>query len=137
MEERVILNKHKEVGFSFIEVMIAISIIAITLTTLLGSQSRSLTYANNAKFSTTVSLLAQSKMAEYETMSPKDLISDSGDFGEEFPGYRWNLIVNEVAIPGAEEVSERLKQIDMSISWGEDEDYLYSLRLYRFVPKGN
>ena len=53
-------------GFTLLEVMVAMAIIAIALTAVLGSQSKSLSLASEAKFSTTVALLAQSKMAEIE-----------------------------------------------------------------------
>ena len=122
-------------GFTLLEVMIAISIIAIALTAVLGSQSQSLSMASEAKFSTTAALLAQHKMAELELEDPQDLTSDSGDFGEDFPNYQWEVTVSNAIFPGAEEVSDNLKQIDLEISWGEDDLYQYRLRLYRFVPK--
>ena len=62
--------------------MVAMSIIAVVLTAILGSQSQSLSLAGEAKFSTTASLLAQGKMAEIEMENPQELISDSGDFGD-------------------------------------------------------
>jgi len=122
-------------GFTLLEVMIAIAIIAITLVAVFGSQSQSLLLANEAKFSTTAALLAQSKMAEIEAVNPKDLASDSGDFGENFPNYHWNLTVSDVSFIGTDEVLDYLKRIDLSIFYGEHSQYQYSLRLYRFVPK--
>jgi hypothetical protein len=37
---------------------------------------------------------------------------------------------------GDEKVSDYLKQIDLTVSWGGEGLYEYRLRLYRFVPKG-
>ena len=125
----------KRPGFTLLEVMIAMAIIAIALVAVFGSQSQSLSLANEAKFITTAALLAQSKMAEVETLSPGDLVSDSGDFGEDFPDYHWDLTVSDIEFAGAEEVSEHLKQIDLSLSYGEHGKYKYRLKLYRFVPK--
>ena len=125
----------RNTGFTLLEVMIAMAIIAITLVVVFGSQSQSLSLANEAKFNTTAALLAQSKMAEIEILNPEDLISDSGDFGEDFPGYIWQLSVGDVMFDRPENVSDHLKKIDLMISWGEDEQYQYRLRLYRFVPK--
>jgi general secretion pathway protein I len=45
-------------GFTLLEVMIAVALIAIALTTLLGSQSQSVSFANSAKFETMAALLA-------------------------------------------------------------------------------
>jgi general secretion pathway protein I len=122
-------------GFTFLEVMVAIAIIAITLVAVFGSQSQSLSLANEAKFSTTAALLAQSKMAEIEAVNPEDLASDSGDFGENFPNYHWNLTVQDISFVGADEVLSYLKQIDLSLFYGEQSQYQYGLRLYRFVRK--
>jgi len=115
--------------------MIAIAIIAITLVAVFGSQSQSLSLANEAKFSTTAALLAQNKMAEIETADSKDLSSDSGDFGDSFPNYYWNITVNDVSSVDADKALGYLKQIDLNLFYGEDRQYHYRLRLYRFVPK--
>ena len=122
-------------GFTLLEVMVAMAIIAIALTAVLGSQSQSLSLASEAKFSTTAALLAQSKMAEIEAEKPEDLTSDSGDFGEDYPGYRWDKSVNDVTFDEPEGVSDYLKRIDLIISWEKLEQYEYRLRLYKFVPK--
>ncbi len=122
-------------GFTLLEVMIAMAIIAITLVVAFGSQSQSLSLASEAKFNTTVALLAQGKIAEIMAEQPEGLVSDSGYFGEDFPGYRWDLTVRDAAFAGVEEASEYVKQIDLSISYAEYDQYQYRLRLYRFVPK--
>jgi len=121
-------------GFTLLEVMIAISIIAITLVTVFGSQSQSLSLANEAKFSTTAALLAQSKMAEIEAMDLENLASDSGDFGEGFPNYHWHLTVSDVSFVDVYEILGYLKRIDLSLFYGENSQYQYNLRLYRFAP---
>jgi general secretion pathway protein I len=115
--------------------MVAMAIIAIALTAVLGSQSQSLSLASEAKFSTTAAFLAQGKMAEIEAQKPEDLTSDSGDFGEDFPGYHWDLTLNDATIDEPEGVSDLLKQIDLTISWEESDQYMYRLSLYRFVPE--
>jgi len=122
-------------GFTLLEVMVAIAIIAIALTAVLGSQSQSLSLASEAKFSTTAAFLAQGKMAEIEAEKVEDLASDSGDFGEDFPGYGWELSVNDVTFDEPEGVSDHLKQIDLTVSWEDHDDYEYRLRLYRLAPK--
>lgn len=127
--------KEKDWGFTLLEVMVAMALIAIALTAVLGSQSQSVSLAGEARFYTTASLLAQSKMAEIEVKELEDLSTDSGDFGEDFPGYTWQLSVNHVILDRPENVSDHLRQIDLTISWGEDEFYQYALRVFRFSPK--
>lgn len=121
-------------GFTLLEVMVAMSIIAIALTALLTSQSQSISLAGEAKFNTTAALLARSKMEEIEIKSGDDLISDTGDFGDDFPDYSWEMNVEDVTFPDVEEFTDYLKQIDLNIYWGEGKRYQYSLRLYHFAP---
>jgi general secretion pathway protein I len=120
-------------GFTLLEVMIALAVISIALMALLGSQSQGLSLANESRFNTTASLLAQGKMAEIEAIrDQRDLASDSGDFGEEFPDYAWQLSVHDVSFEGAGKFSDRLKRIDLEVSYVPDSRYRYQLRLYRF-----
>ena len=121
-------------GFTLLEIMFAVSIIAISVVAVFGSQSQSLSLANEAKFNTTASLLAQSKMAETEAIKPEDLMSGSGDFGEDFPEYQWNLTVEDLEFSSIEE-TKHLKQIGLTVSYGQTGRYRYNLRLYRFVPE--
>jgi general secretion pathway protein I len=121
-------------GFTLLEVMIAVAIIAIALTTLLGSQSQSVSFANSAKFETMAALLAQSKMSEITTQSAESLSSDSGDFGDDYPGYRWETTVSNVSIEGLVSVADYLKQIDLTVTWGSSS---YNIRLYHYVEAVN
>ena len=122
-------------GFTLLEVMVALALIAIALTAVLGSQSQSVSLAGEARFNTTAALLAQTKMAEIELKDPEDLTADSGDFGEDFPGYTWQSSVSNVMFDRADNVSDHLKQVDLTISWGEEELFRYGLRVYLFFPK--
>lgn len=117
-------------GFTLLEVMIAVALIAIALVTLLGSQSQSVFFANSAKFETMASLLAQSKMSEITIQAADSLSSDSGDFGEDYPGYAWEATVSDVSIEGLDAISDYLKQIDLAVTWGA---LSYNLRLYHYV----
>lgn len=112
--------------------MVALAILAITLMAVLDSQSASISRACEAKFSTSASFLAQQKMAEIEMTKARDLSSDSGDFGDDYPGYSWNLTVEDPSFDTLENVEDHLKQLDLTISWGENEQFSYHLRQYRY-----
>jgi general secretion pathway protein I len=120
-------------GFTLLEVMVAVALLAIALTTLLGSQSQSVSFANSAKFETMAALLAQSKMSEI-VLESDSFSSDSGDFGDDYPGYAWEATVSEIAIEGIADISDYLKQIDLTVSWGV---FTYNLRLYHYVAESN
>ena len=122
-------------GFTLLEVMIAMAIIAIALTAVLGSQSQSVSLAGETKFTTTASLLAQKKLAEITLKNLNGLHSADGDFGKDFPGYFWKTTVRNIMFDGGMKVSSHLKKIDLVISWSKDDQYQYHLRLYRFDPK--
>jgi len=88
--------------------MVAMAIIAIALVAVLGSQSQSVSLASEAKFGTVAAFLAQSKMAEMEFLDPDDLTPDAGDFGEDFPDYRWDMQVSDVTLVESENISDYL-----------------------------
>ena len=122
-------------GFTLLEVMVAVAIIATVFTAVLGSQSQSVSLAGESKFNTMAPLLAQRKMAQIESGKLEALTSDSGDFGEDFPGYTWQTQVRDVELEGLGGAFDYLKRVDVRVTWGEDERYQYRLRLYRFFPK--
>ena len=119
-------------GFTLLEVMVAVAILAISMATLFGSQSQSLVLATEAKFNTNASLLAGLKLAELES-GRVEPVDDEGDFGADFPGYRWKIVAREPSV----EVSDRfdiaqgnLFQIDLTVFRGGDSSYLYTTRCY-------
>jgi general secretion pathway protein I len=135
MKENFSATKNNYCGFTLLEVMVAMAIIAIALTAVLGSQSQSVSLAGEAKFNTTAALLAQSKMAEIRLKKPEDLTSDSGDFGEDFPGYLWQVTLSSVNLDNIQDLTDHFTQVDLEISWGEDGLYKYRVRELLFAPK--
>lgn len=121
-------------GFSLLEVLFALALIGISLTTLLASQSQGLSLANEAKFNTTAAFLAQGKMAELEIADINDLRSDSGEFDEElYPEYYWEVEIDKESISLLEAYEDHYKLIDLHIYFGEKRIYQYDLRLYKYV----
>ena len=121
----------KNAGFTLLEVMIALAILAIALTSLFGSQSRSVALAAETRFNTQAPLLAQLQLARLN--SAGTIESDSGDFGDEFPGFRWEVTVEEALFPESallQQLEGKLLHITLVVSWGE-ELYSYQLDSYR------
>jgi general secretion pathway protein I len=78
--------------------MIAMAILAIALVAVYQSQSQSLSMAGSSRFLTTASLLAQSRMAEIDAADPGEVVAGSGDFGDAFPDYQWQVEIGETEI---------------------------------------
>ena len=118
-------------GFTLLEVMVALAVMSIVLVSVYRMHSQSLTMNTAARFYTQAPLLAQSKMAALETLSEAVFSEDSGDFGEQFPGYRWKVSEKEVVSEILGTVAEDLKQIDVTVSYNDDQ-FSFNLRTYRF-----
>jgi general secretion pathway protein I len=122
-------NLQHRKGFTLLEVMIALAILAISLTAVFRSQSQSVSMAGEARFLTTASLLAQSKMAEMEGMKPQDLRDGNGVFGDNYPNYHWRVEVKDTAF-------QYLKKIDVIVTNSiMVANNAYRLELYRFIRK--
>jgi general secretion pathway protein I len=87
---------------------------------------------NEVRFYATAPMLAQIKMAEIESESLEDLGDDSGDFGDEFPDYRWNIVIDDVESTALENIAKDLKKIDLLISSNNDA-FIYNLRAYKYL----
>lgn len=115
--------------------MVAMAIIAIALTAILRSQSQGVSLANESKFRATAALLAQSKLAAMEQTPAAELYSQTGDFGDDFPGYSWEVRIKDARSDQPEGVAKHLVGIDLRVSWGAAENYQYTLRRFCFVPE--
>jgi general secretion pathway protein I len=124
-------GKVRSDGFTFLEVMIALSIIAIVLVSVYRLQSQTVLMSIRSRFDTIAPLLAQQKLSEFEinTQSAKP---DTGNFGDAFPGYDWQVSVTGVTSEFLGQLSEDIRQIDVKISFQEGEN-VYNLRSYRLV----
>ena len=120
-------------GFTLLEVCVAVFIIAIVLLAVYRLQSQTLLMNYSARFYTTAPLLAQIKLAEIDVNGLEDITGESGDFGEEFPGYTWEIGTDEVDLEALEKTTDALKRVDLKIllNGGELE---YSLQTYRYLP---
>jgi len=121
-----------EKGFTLLEVMIAVAILAISLTSLFGSQSASVALVTESRFNVQAPLLAKKQLAEL--IAADEIYQAGGDFGEEFPGFQWELVVEEAYLG----LSEVLQQLDgrmwnlkMTVTCGEDALFSYELDTYR------
>ena len=101
--------------------MVAIAILAISLSALFGSQAQSLSLAEEAQFNIQAAALAKAKLSEYES-GLADPDNADGDFDEDYPGYVWKTEVREADIedlPSLADLKEPLQRVDVTVSRDE------------------
>ncbi|MDM8550445.1 prepilin-type N-terminal cleavage/methylation domain-containing protein [Desulfobacterales bacterium HSG2] len=127
-------GNRKPEAFTLLEVMVAVSIMAIVLIAVYRMQAQTIAMSNASRFYTTAPLLAQSKIAELGIISSVELGGGSGDFGEDFPGYTWNLEIEEMESEVLGNLAKDLKRIDVSVNFNEGE-FVYGFRTYKFLEE--
>jgi len=129
--EQRIEERDQKKGFTLLEVMVALSIIAIVLVSVYRMHAQTVSMNNEVRFYVTAPMLAQIKMAEIKSESLEDIGDDSGDYGDEFPDYRWNIVIDDVESTALGNIARDLKKIDLLISFNNDE-FTYNLRAYKY-----
>ena len=120
-------------GFTFLEVLMAVSILAILLVGVHKLQSQMVSMSQTTRFFTLAPLLAQSQMAEMERRNFIDIQKDSGDFGIDYPGYVWSLTLENTKSEVLKKLAVPMKKIDLSVSFNKGER-TYRMRTYRVIP---
>ena len=96
-----------EMGFTLLEVMVAVAILGFVLVSLLGLQKRSTQDVMLAERMTTATLLAKRLMVQTIPPSTSALIpvEEEGEFEEEeFKGYTWKKVIAPTPIASIMEV---------------------------------
>jgi general secretion pathway protein I len=89
----------KPSGFTLLEVMIALAILALVGVAFLRAQASSLQLIDESGQISLATLLAREKMAELESLGFPEAGKTSGAGGEAFPGFRWEQVVSSTEIP--------------------------------------
>ena len=106
------------------------AVMAIVLVSVYRMYSQTLTMNTAARFYTQAPLLAQKKLVEVTTTSSQIFGSESGDFGDNFPGYSWQVSATEVSSELLGEVADDLKRIDVMVGYLNNQ-FSYRLTTYR------
>jgi len=118
-------------GFTLLEVLVAVAIVAIALVTFMGLHLRSLDATIRAQDLTTAVLLAQAKMA---TMGEfPDTGEEQGKFeGPELERFQWSTAVTEHtldALEGGQPVAVR--RLEVTVYWADGQQTRhYTLEAY-------
>ena len=122
-------------GFTLLEVMISVSIIALVLVSLFRMQSGTIGLASAGKFNSIAPELARQLVVKIE----HDLTNWSefeGDFGESFPGFKWTCEISDSLFEELDFITEenynRFKKIDIEIT-SSSRKKSYKVSTWRFV----
>ena len=121
-------------GFTLLEVMISLAIIAIALLAVYGNYSQTIAMNTNQQFNTTAPLLAARVAADFENRSLDELMDESGEFGPDFEGYEWVVKVEPVSSEILGNIAEDLQSIDITVSFNNTEN-AFQCTTVRFVRR--
>ncbi len=106
-------RRNQNEGFTLLEVMVALTIVSITLIAVLGLTQRNILINEKLQQMTRATFLAKQKMAEIENSIQQSLDQNQGTFEEPNQDFRWRAVYTPTQISGIE-------QIDLSVLWGEE-----------------
>ncbi len=122
-------------GFTLIEVMVAVVVLAIGVSTIMYLIGRSTASISTARGATIQAYLARDIMVEIEEKywHKKDAdVKKDGDFGDEFPEYRYEVEV----IDNIDEKAPGLVQVNVTVIWkrpGNERRFTLSTYLLDFT----
>jgi prepilin-type N-terminal cleavage/methylation domain-containing protein len=96
-----ILNrKGKDRGFTLLEIVICLGLIALVLMAAFHLQAQNLDLQSEAQFMTTATCLLQERISQIQAVEKIDEGTNSGDFGKDYPDYTYKQEVS--AVPDTE-----------------------------------
>ena len=117
-------------AFTIIEVLATLTLSAIVLPAVINGLLLCLATAGHARQQAQAASLAQSKLAELIATRQLDNAELSGDFGSDWPEYRWSAQLDDWE-------GSRLVQLDVSVSWtrrDKDRNVTLSTLVYTGIP---
>lgn len=121
-----------ENGFTLMEVVVALSVVAIALTAIYRMHTQTLFMDARGRFDTMATMLARQKLADLDSIELKDLSDDSGDFGSAHPGYGWRIRSEAIASDLLKADGPTLRRITVTISLNGEES-VFNLTTYRHL----
>lgn len=120
-------------GFTFLEVIVAVAIIAIVFTAALKMVSGALALRSVTRFYSLAPYLASQASDKLEKDGFKSS-GMSGDFGDEFNGWSWKAEIAKMS--GSESLAwmETLSKVDIFVKYAPD-NLDYHVVFYKMIPQ--
>lgn len=96
-------------GFTLIEVMVALAVVAFAFVGLIGLHGRNVQLADRANHYSRATLLAREMLTQLQFDAAGDLSSGSGTF-EAYPEFHWTREVTETTF-------ETVRRVNLTIFW--------------------
>ena len=126
-----LIRKWNNNGFTLLEIIISMGLLTIALLAILRLQAQSLSLQSEAQFTTIAHYLAQDRLSRIHSENRLAAGSFSGDFGEDYPYFRYREEVEE--IPDL----ENLFKVKVSVFLDEgkaENEFFVTTYLYRKKP---
>jgi general secretion pathway protein I len=121
-------------GFTLLEVMVTLSIMAIALISLFDLQIQTLSMNMETRFNACAPYLAKKKLAEFEMTPLGEISPGAGDFADEYPGFTWTLETEDVQPEVLKTTRLSFKKMDLHVGFSQNE-WEYRLRAYRLIQE--
>jgi type II secretion system protein I len=108
--EQTVLTDRPDRGFTLLEVMIALTLVAIVFVPLLGLRNQNIGQTYYARQSLRAEFLADEKLAKMELEEPQAVGETLGGFGEKYPDFRWVKTVADTPLG-------KVKEIRFKVIW--------------------
>ena len=124
----MLLKINKNQGFTFLEVMVALSVLALILTAVFKIYTQSVSMLLFTDFDIKAPMLAQQIIGEKKG-AEESFDKEDGTFGEEFPFYKWKLEKKEISLDDLKESfpegikSLKFKKATITISNSDNRKY--------------
>jgi general secretion pathway protein I len=99
-------------GFTLLEILVALAVLALTLVVLLGLRNRDVDLVNTTREMTTATALARMKMVEAQMVGFLELGETAGEFGEDYPQFHWQRLVSSTPF-------DYVREVRVSVKWGQ------------------
>ncbi len=100
-------------GFTLIELLVTLVLIAIVMPTAMRGISLSMKLGGQSRKEIEAAALARTQLTELLVTGDWEKGARSGDFGKDWPGYKWSAEVSN----WTESSNDTLRQLELTVTW--------------------